>query len=322
MKNINLKKFFPGLVSMIIIAGMAIQSFATNVDMAAFVHKDKYMTKYYELDWRIDDIEKRLDRLYKFTCTNIKSYGASGDDYVTSNPFYQGYSDHTYTWQSVPRVDLSEEGYLRFNTREAINAFGNHSKTDIATQTFPASLFNWRDDIELYPHTSIKYNFKRTWPNSTAFNINAAYEIVVVMGPFKKMPNITSTGSSGGAICGGRIAMSSLPGGTLTYNYNSDTEPTSWINTTGGIAATTMNNGGLSSSYKVQVDPITPESMQEVYSDHTKAGPISIIYFSSVPTDLSSYDKVWLKCTFSSAGTYETRYIDTLRLNLTTWNSK
>ena len=69
MNKPSFKKFLPGLVSVIIIAGMAVQSFATNIDLAAFVNKDKYMTKYYELEWRIKDIEKRLDR--KFACLCI-----------------------------------------------------------------------------------------------------------------------------------------------------------------------------------------------------------------------------------------------------------
>ena len=82
MNKINFKKIAPGIISVVIIAGMAIQSFATNVDMAAFVKKDTYMTKYYELDFRIDDIEKSLARTYRFVCTNLKSYGGTANTYA------------------------------------------------------------------------------------------------------------------------------------------------------------------------------------------------------------------------------------------------
>ena len=75
IKNINLKNLVPGIISLMLIAGMAASTLATNIDLEAFVRRDDFLAKYNELDWRVDDIEKSLDRLYKFTCTNVKTFG-------------------------------------------------------------------------------------------------------------------------------------------------------------------------------------------------------------------------------------------------------
>ena len=196
MNKLSINKILPSVVSIMIIVGMAVQSFATNVDRAAFVQKDKYMTKYYELDWRIDDVNKSLERLYKFTCTNVRSFGGSGQEQSYDNIFYQRNATQTYHWYSLPIADLSEEGYLRVNNADALTWFGNHGKTDRMEFEIPASLCRWRKDVELYPHTKVKILLLRTWPNTSGTQQQATLQFEIKMGPFKKFPYINSTGAS------------------------------------------------------------------------------------------------------------------------------
>ena len=147
-KTVNNKKLITSIISVVIIAGMAIQSFATNVDFEAFVKKDEYLMKYSEIDWRIEDIDNDIERLYKYTCTNIQSFGGSGNqDTRTNVPFYRRNTTATYHWYANPIADLSEEGYLRFNTADQINQFGSHGKVDRYYLEIPAALCKWRDGI-------------------------------------------------------------------------------------------------------------------------------------------------------------------------------
>ena len=43
--NINFKKIIPGLISIVIVVGMFAQTFATNIDLNAFVTNDEFETK-------------------------------------------------------------------------------------------------------------------------------------------------------------------------------------------------------------------------------------------------------------------------------------
>ena len=329
MKNNNLKKFLPGLVSIVIIAGMAIQSFATNVDMAAFVKKDKYMTKYYELDWRIDDIERSLEKLYKYVCTNVKTFGGSYssglniEDTVTTYTLNAG---QTYNWYSCPVVDLSEEGYLRFNYMDAINAFGNHSKTDRYEFEIPASLLKWRNDIELYPNTKIKYITTRTVPNTTSAGATISWNMEFIMGPFKKIPRMTGT-SYDAALASSNGYFIGSPNwdfANVYYSYNKDTQPTSWTQMTGSqhlyLAQVDANN---SSSYPAEIkrgiitrEEIEDASFSKGYRNIRDLMTV-IRPYNATWVDLSSYDKVWIRATGTGSG------VNTFReaaFTLTTWN--
>lgn len=325
-KSINLKRIMPGLVSVFIIAGMAIQSFATNVDMAAFVKKDKYMTKYYELDWRIDDIEKELERLYKFTCTNVRSYGGSGyKGYTNRQPgiFYQMNTTNTYEWYVQPIADLSQEGYLRWNYPHVISHFGNHAKTDTFVREVPATLCRWRDGIELTPTTKLKITYTRTYASGVSTAPQSTLVETLVMGPFKKFPHISGTGNPSGFV----FASDVLPTNGVLYNdikyaYGSETEPTSW---------TTMSAGVLNEAYYPKTSTYLPESVRggfdyqdlenNAYNDRAKGNPyITVRCVSTVfGTDLSSRTNVWLRCTRTSTTEYSFR-AGTADFTITSWN--
>ena len=326
-KSINLKRIMPGLVSVFIIAGMAIQSFATNVDMAAFVKKDKYMTKYYELDWRIDDIEKELERLYKFTCTNVRSYGGSGYKGFTSRqpglPFYHLNTTNTYEWYVQPIADLSQEGYLRWNYPHVISNFGNHGKTDTFVREVPATLCRWRDGIELTPATKLRITYTRTWPTGTGTAPVPTMTETLVMGPFKKFPHITTTGTTSGFIyASDALLTNEVLYNDIKYAYGSETEPTSW---------TTMSAGQLSEVYYQKNSTSIPTYVRgdfdyqqfanEAYNDRVKGNThMSVRYISTVfGTDLSSRTNVWLMCTRTSTTATQFR-AGTADYTITTWN--
>lgn len=322
MNKLNIKKFIPGLISVVIIAGMAIQSFATNVDMAAFVKKDTYMTKYYELDFRIDDIEKYLARTYRYVCTNLRSYGGTALFYAYpgSIPFYTLNGANTYYWYVQPIADISEEKYLRFNYPHVLFQFGNHKKTDRFVSEVPASLFKWRDGIELQPNTKVKTTIQRTTPSGVTTSGNTNITETVIMGPFKKFPNISGTGSTSGFInasLGRVIQCTSLS--SISYQYGTETEPTSWGSTTGTLSQTWVTRGnGPSSSYPDQ-DYSVYENVG--YDDMYKANSAQYIRYmsSALGVNLSSYENVWLKFT---ANATHYAYYGVGEANLTTWNVK
>ena len=62
MKNISMKKLISGTISLVIIAGMALATFATNLDLEAFVKADDYEFTFHELDFLIDDLDAELER--------------------------------------------------------------------------------------------------------------------------------------------------------------------------------------------------------------------------------------------------------------------
>lgn len=323
MNKINFKKIAPGIISVVIIAGMAIQSFATNVDMAAFVKKDTYMTKYYELDFRIDDIEKSLARTYRFVCTNLKSYGGTANTYAfpPGVAFYTMNNANTYYWYVQPIADISEEKYLRFNYPTALFHFGNHRKTDEFVSEVPASLLKWRDGIELKPNTKVKTILTRTTPNGTSTGAAMAMTETVIMGPFKKFPQITGTGSGGGFInvSLGRVLQSQSLN-TASYQYGTETEPTSWISTTGNLYQTWVTLGNGPSGAYPEKDYSEYESIG--YDNMYKANSAQYVrYFNAAfGANLSSYENVWLRFTFTSSSVYSFNGVS--EANLTTWNVK
>ena len=330
MKRINFKKFLPGLVSIIIIAGMAAQSFATNIDLAAFVSKDKYMTKYYELDFKIDDIEKSLNRLYKFTCTNVRSYGGAGLElgYALA-PWAQMYSgNNTYHWYQNPMADLVEQKYLKVAQQGVINAISGSGNVHTATKEIPASLLKWNKGVQLYPNTKITCKFTRTWGNGGG--PSHSYELI--MGPFKKFPHITGTNWNTGTICQGSQAY--FPGfyqntsaTTTYYAYGSDTVPTNWTNIGNGVLAyqrtVTKNNPNSQ-----QIDPEAislTDVVDNMYHNRVKGEVYDCaLYFYSTPTtNISSYDKVWIRSYVNNTTQYlsHSHYVNIGTINLDTWNN-
>ena len=332
MSNINLKNMLPGIVSIAIIAGMAIQAFATNADMSAFVKRDKYLTTYHELDWYIDDIEKSLDRLYKYSCTNVKTWGGTGwNTHTLMDVWFSGYSGaNSYHWYQNPIADFSEEGYLRVAQRDAINAFGNHSKTDVLTKDVPASLLKWRSGVELYPHTKITHKITRVWPNTTSAEQHPTYTFEVEMGPFKKFPHVTGgTSWNQSTICAGPSSL--LPGfygtvGTnaMYYAHGTDTRPTSWTTLTSAVFNNTTSSRNNTSTTTEFRDQYSATDLEEnSYDNPDKANStLRYYYYSTLPgVNISSYDKVWIRIYCSATNiTYSTAY-DTGSYNLTTWNN-
>ena len=330
MKIISVKKILPGTISLIIIAGMAIQSFATNVDMAAFVNKDKYIDKYYEIDWRIDEIDKSIERMYKFVCTNVKTWVGSGSSSTVTGAFWnKGAQTRSYHWNTAPHAEFSQEGYLRVNLPDTLNTFTGHNKVDVFTMELPAAKAIWREGIELYPETKIMSTIRRTYPNTASVNQNETFNCEIVMGPFKKFPHISTNSWTGGAIFFTKEKFfpiwSTNP--TKQYQYNSRTLPTSWRTmSTGQIAYTTTMDNGQSITAGFPGLNLVP-SLQD-YSDNIYSiGPeyqrtTCVMYVSTVfDTNLSSYKDIWLR--FYANFTDQTYWdsMDSMTWNLTTWNN-
>jgi hypothetical protein len=317
MKNIivNKKKTITSLVSFIIIAGMAIQSLATNVDMAAFVKKDTYMSKYYELDYRIDDIEAELERLYKFVCTNVVSYhGAGADTVLTGRIFLRKNQTQTYHWSSYPIVDLSEEGYLRVNHMDQLQSFGSHPKNDTFVKEFPASLCKWGNGFEVKPETKVRIKATRGVGTGSGISWACSYSYELVMGPFKKIPYITTTGATNGFIMSTQQALAIAPTSyTPYYAYGTETEPTSWSSLGGSVYyGNTIFDTNDVSKYDYDVANYS-------YNKYDKSGTSCKIYVNSaLTTDPSSRTNVWLR--LSGSGTGDLINLNTSDPTLTTWN--
>lgn len=325
MNKLNIKKLMPGIVSIIIIVGMAVQSFATNVDMAAFVKKDKYMTKYYELDWRIDEVEQTLERLYKFTCTNVKSFGGTTNHAQEDFLFNINVTAQTYHWYGYPVVDISEEGYLKVAPNDSINFFSGHSKTDSFVREVPASFLRWRDGVELYPNTKVKTVISRTSVNGGAYGTVPTYSVEVIMGPFKKFPHITTTGT-GGTIFVGDGFFSTIRGVnySMYYRYNTDTEPTSWTSMSTGVLSFSAADRGNTNLPTSLQEKITMEDIEDVsYSgDYRKAMVTPCYAFPNAVfgVNVSSYDKLWLR-SYGTTTLTNPSGLDIKNLTLTTWNN-
>lgn len=329
MNKLNVKKFFPGLISIIIIAGMAASTFATNVDMAAFVNKDKYMTKYYELDWRIDEIEKKLERMYKFVCTNVRSFAGSGYTHqqLAPNIFGTFSVGTTLPYNNYPMVCLEEQKYLKFNTQAQHVNYGNYANTRTFVNELPASLCNWRDGIELRPDTKIRMTVTRQFSGygaGTNVSQNSRVYYEFILGPFKKFPHIASSGRDAGFVC----ASDKMPntagvgGNSVSYAYNQETLPTSWTSMTGNLALGTMYEKGTNPTYS-KYERLTPEVLADnAFKDPYKSNNyFAEIYIATVlNTNLSTYENVWIKSTYTDTGSNGANVFLNTYNTITDWN--
>ena len=326
MNKLSINKILPSVVSIMIVVGMAVQSFATNVDMAAFVKKDKYMTKYYELDWRIDDVDRRLEKLYKFTCTNVRSFGGSNNDLIYDNTFYLRNNVATYHWYANPIVDLSEEGYLRFNNTDALTWFGNHGKTDKMEFEIPASLCRWRNDVELYPHTKVKFLLTRTFPASSGYQIQPTYYTEVIMGPFKKFPYINSTGSNKAFFSTNQRfnGFTQFMMNHVQYARDTDTQPTSWTNMSGEVNPSNYDINSSSLPEELRIGTIKKEQIEEAYSgidkNKLRTSNLALVPYVAFGVDTSKYDKVWLRFYTDTTATAGAGPVASDLWTITTWN--
>ena len=335
MNKANIKKLLPGVISIIIIAGMAASTFATNIDLAAFVNKEKHMERYNEVNFRIDDIESYLDRLYKFTCTNVKSFG--GQQYSQNGGLilFNYYSGSDFGMMPWPHVDLSEQKYLRYNYKGALQQSFSHPSTTHRWQyKKPASLFKWRPGIELTPNCTVEINFARTM-NTTSWSADASFSSVeLVMGPFKKFPRITSTGSSltGGYICEfpdyalGTSILPSAGSSYYQYAYGSETRPTAWTNESTmrmylGTSVTATKTSPTTTQY--DVDEIKEKMDNDTYTDRSARYIHNNIYYYTAPgVDFSKYENFWLRMYYSeNASTGIVYYSNFAEMNLSTWNA-
>lgn len=316
MKNIivNKKKTITSFVSLVIITGMAIQSLATNVDMAAFVKKDAYMSKYYELDYRIGDIEAELERLYKLTCTNVVSYGgAEWDTAMTNTIFRRRETTQTYHFYNSPTADPSAEGYLRVNHMDQLQRFGSHPKNNVFVKEFPASLCNWVNGFEIKPETKIYVKATRNVGTGTGTSWTCAYTYELIIGPFKKVPYITSTGDAGSIMCTQQYLNILNTNFTPSYAYGTETQPTSWSSLGGSV--------NISNTFftKPSLGGYDYDIANYSYNKYDKSGVNMRMGVSgAMTTDLSSRTNVWLR--FTGNGTSEFRYLSSTDLTLTTWN--
>ena len=267
MNKLSFKKLIPGLVSVIIIIGMAAQSFATNVDMAAFVPKDKYMTKYYELDWRIDQIENKLINLYQFTCTNVRTFAgvnlrnSTGVDLYrnTAYTYNNGGTDDTTLIRNYiyPTVILNKAGYLTVNTPAAINASNttrNHWQH--YEKSIPASLCTWMDGIKPAENCMITAKYSTYYNGATYKSGITNIQNEIIMGPFKKFKYPAQVGTNYSYAWVVLPYQFGVPGKTadlvnnpassptsLQYAENSLTKPTTWTNLATNACYPYMNSG-------------------------------------------------------------------------------
>ena len=329
MNKLSFKKFLPGLVSVIIIAGMAVQSFATNIDLAAFVNKDKYMTKYYELDWRIKDIDGRLDRLYKFTCKNVKSFvGGSASNYAINTPFAVNFWAGNYDGDNWLYAYLDDPKAIRVNTLYAFGIYGTPSlyrrHTKIFKKEFPASICKWKPGIELLPNTKVKIEIS---DDKYATNDSTLVQ-TVIMGPFKKFPKYTSTGGSPstGYICETPFCLFQSTWNwtnVMSYAYGSETEPTSWTSIGSDVNTYTYGyyNAGWNES---QYPPLTREDYEngDVALGKKSMAHTKWYFQAGTVADLSSRTNVWLRIRYSynSTGGYSA-WLNMGEFNITNWNA-
>ena len=327
LKSINFKKLIPGLISFAIIAGMAASTLATNLDLEAFVKKTDYLAKYHEQVHRIKDLDTELERIYKFVCTNVKTYaGSSYNNYYTPRtPFYFWQTAATYHYGNYPIADLSEEKYLRWNTGGMINQFGNHSKTDKMEFEIPASLCYWRDGIVPAPSCTAKFVITRTWGNSTSYSTNVtASNLTITMGPFTKFPKITSTGSTltGGYICElpYNIGSYTQTSSQFQYAFGTETEPTSWSTDTGNLRIGLYSKGATNESKQ---EPYTMADLEaDVYTKNATSYTTKIfIYNSAMVADLSSRENVWIRYVYNNtSGASVDNAHSASYFNITSWN--
>lgn len=320
-KTVNNKKLITSIISVVIIAGMAIQSFATNVDFEAFVKKDEYLMKCNEIDWRIEDIDNDIERLYKYTCTNIQSFGGSGNqDTRTNVPFYRRNTTATYHWYASPVIDFSTEGYLRFNHQDMLLKYGNHSTTNRFEREISAHMCKWRTGVELKPETKIILRVTRTVPNTTAASTNMSGTFECVMGPFKKIPYVTTTGSPNGSLMtSDQFFFPYISTFTPYYAYGTETEPTSWTTNLGGSIY--LNNvyfgnntpAGFRPELRYEVDI---ENLGHRYKNSSNVAHLYV--YNAMTTDVSNRTNVWLR--FYTTWSGELTTLPFGDLTMTSWN--
>ena len=342
MKVFNIKKFLPGFISIVIIAGMAVGTFATNIDLEAFIDKDTYMSKFYELDWRIDEIDNKLESLYRFTCTNVKSwYGSvksnSTNSYIYSrftggHIFYGASSSSYYDWNNETTASLNQAKWIRVGKPIMIST-GQLDPPTASQQylnfekEYPASVVKWRDGIVLNPNTKIIMNWqhKQVSPNSS---VNT--RLTVTMGPFKKFPEITGSGSSvsGGYICElphglspWSIAMDSQ---NINYNYGTETMPTSWRGGNNKINLTTIWKGSGSGSSKYDRADATTVTNMSQFRDWELQGFSTVInQTGALASNLSTYTNVWIQAFYTTTSAIQgVQAMDVSLWKLTNWNVK
>lgn len=315
MRQINCKSFLPGFVSIVIIVGMAIQSLATNVDMAAFVKKDTYMTKYYELDWRIDEIEKNLERMYKFTCTNVVSFAGSGavsqhgapwrTQWLNRTPIGQNAYGNTYLYMVQPIAFFDDPNYLRFQKRFTLVAGGTGSTgsyryhTTVMEKEYPASVCKWGNGIEPAPSAKVKIKVTESITGGSTDTTTLEY----IFGPFKKIPKYTGYGQNNGkfVILPDCIYAGTVNNANLSYAYGRETQPTSWTS----ISSTTLYTYGY---YPTGVQDAsgwpdyTKEDIErDAYSRRNQRVLTNIWFDGTTLMDLSSYENVWIRYVYSSS---------------------
>ena len=333
MNKLNFKKFLPGLVSVIIIAGMAAQSFATNIDLAAFVNKDKYMTKYYELEWRIKDIEKRLDRTYKFTCTNLKSF-AGTTALVENSPAYAfSMNEFTSSYQPNNRyvAFLDDPKALRVNLRYLLTYRGTNTTSGswrthntIMEREVPASMCKWNPGIELLPTTKVKINLT----NNPYANNSTTYWTTIIMGPFKKVPKFTAGQSkTQGYICELPFVLTNSTfnwTNSAEYNYNTEKEPTSW--TSFGSDAAIYTYGYYKSGWSYSQYPaLTAADFEngDVALGKKAIGHTQWFFQNGTIADISSRTNVWIRIRYGISQSSDgfSSFANLNELNITSWNN-
>ena len=332
MNKLSFKKFLPGLVSVIIIAGMAASTFATNIDLAAFVNMDKYLTKYYELDWRIKDIEKSLDRLYKFTCKNVVSFkGTYTSENAPGTPFYQNSNGTAYLQHTGYVAFLDDPKALRLGTRNNLTYYGAQGAASgsykFHTNTFvreiPASVCKWNQGIELLPNTKITVTHT-DYVNSAA---NDTYTTTIIMGPFKKVPKFTGGSSqTTGYICELPFCLTTTTHNwtnAMSYNYNTETQPTSWTSIGSDVQSYTYGyyKSGWSSSQYPALTAADFENGDVALGKKSLAH--TMFYFAGGNiADLSSRTNVWLRLYYSGSGqSGPATWLSMDEVNLTSWNN-
>ena len=331
MKNINFKKLIPGLTSTVIVVALAVSTlttFATNVDLEAFVTHEDFETKYNEIKYRINEIDKDLERTYKFVCTNVRTY--SGGTYTTGTgyraPFNFWNAWYQYHWGNWTGVDLSDPKALRFGSAGGINSYAGHANTQKLVYEVPLSLCKVREGTEFYPHSTVKYELTRNWANVANSTPVSSLNLEVIMGPFKKLPRISTTGST---LTTGYLLEMPYPvsrygitGTAFYYAQNSETQPTSWTSDTGRTVCDSTFRGYQNYS---QFDRITAEEIEaNPYDKYTKLKQTQRIYFSTVPAvNFSTLnDNIWLRMVYTATNTMSVdRGLNTDFLTITTWNT-
>lgn len=335
MKKINFKKIIPGFISFVIIAGMAFQSFATNVDMAAFVKKDTYMTKYYELDWRIDEIEKTLERMYKFTCTNVISFAGTGFYYADGSPahaqilngghLYYGDSwAQTLVFKNYPTIFLDDSGYLRLNKRFPLSYGGLFKAHNIVMEKeYHASQCLWHEGIVPAPNCKVKM---KVIHKIKSLDGNAS-EFEYILGPFKKFPKYTAYGQTNGKFvvlpdCLNRTTMNQTG---LQYAYGTETQPTSWTNfSTTSASLYTYGFYPTGRGDQSGWPDYTDEDIEKDAYSRKNQRMLTYIWFdNAVPQDLSSYKNLWIRWTYTTSdSSYPSSSYWGLRdMTITSWNN-